>query len=249
MRSKPPKLIDVSIESIGSDGIGVAKVENRTVRVKNALPGESVSARVLRSRKGEWLSEALEVSRPASLRIDPPCSYYPRCGGCAMQHLAYDSQIELKQQRLLDELSAVGVQPLVVNPATLGPRLNYRTKARFGVRLVDGQVLVGFRESFSSRVSRMDGCLTLVSPVARLLAPLQRLIAALSCPDRIPQVEVAAGDGSSALIFRHLEAFTEPDQQLIEEFAHTHQVKCFGQSGSVATVRPLSASARMPYLG
>jgi 23S rRNA (uracil1939-C5)-methyltransferase len=81
------------------------------------------------------------------------------------------------------------------------------------------------------------------------LTPLKRLISGLSCPDRIPQVEVAAGDDSLALIIRHLEVLTEQDTRLIEEFAALHRVKCFGQSGGMDTVRPLSASACQPLLG
>jgi 23S rRNA (uracil1939-C5)-methyltransferase len=236
------------VDELGADGFGTGSFSDRLVRVKNALPGEKVNARVLKRQKGVWMAEAFEVQQPASLRIEPPCRYYPRCGGCAMQHMSYELQVELKQRLLLSELSARGVEPMQVNAPTLGPRLNYRTKARFGVRFVGGQVLAGFRESFSNRIGRMESCLTLVPAVSDLLAPLKCLIAGLSCPDRIPQVEVAAGDSSLALIIRHLDPLTDQDTRLIEEFAALHSVKCFGQGGGMDTVRPLSASACQPLL-
>jgi tRNA/tmRNA/rRNA uracil-C5-methylase (TrmA/RlmC/RlmD family) len=55
---------------------------------------------------------------------------------------------------------------------TLGPRFHYRTKARFGVRVVGGRVLIGFRESFSNRVARMSGCLNLTPALSALIGPL-----------------------------------------------------------------------------
>lgn len=249
MRSKAPRIIELHVDELGADGYGSGSFGERPVKVKNALPGERVNARVLKRRKGLWMAEAFVVEQPATLRIDPPCRYYPRCGGCAMQHMTYESQVELKQQLLLSELAASGVEPLQVNAPTVGPRLNYRTKARLGVRFVGGQVLAGFRESFSNRVGRMESCLTLVPEVSDLLTPLKFLIAGLSCPDKIPQVEVAAGDDSLALIIRHLETLTDQDTRLIEAFAVQHRVKVFGQSGGMDTVRPLSPSACRPLLG
>jgi 23S rRNA (uracil1939-C5)-methyltransferase len=240
MRSRQPKAaaltVEVRIDAVTSDGFGQGLVGERTVRVKNALPGESVRARVLKRRKGEWLSEAFEVHDQSALRSKPACVSYPRCGGCAMAHISYAAQVELKEQHLLDALAQHGVQPGCLNAATVGPQFNYRTKARFGVRVVAGQTLVGFRESFSNRVGRMNACLTLVPRLSALIEPLKLLISQLSCPGRIPQIEVAAGDSSCALIIRHLEPLSALDLTRIEDFARTQNVDCFGQSAGYDSV-------------
>ena len=247
-RRRLPPEVTLEIERLEDDGCGIGEVEGRRVRTKNALPGEGAVARVLRRKKGEWLAEAQEIIRPSALRRSPACQYFPRCGGCALQHLDYDAQLAAKEAGLLAALEAAGVEPLQVAPPVDGPRYHYRTKARFGVRQVGGRILVGFRESFSNRVGRMDDCLTLTEPLAALLAPLKALIEGLSRPERIPQVEVAAGDHDVALLLRHLDPLEVRDEEAIDRFAVQHGVRCYGQSGGYDTVRPLSASAREEYL-
>ncbi len=242
-RRRLPQELTVTIERLDDDGCGLSAVDERRIRTKNALADEVAEVRVLRRRKGEWLAEAQQIENPSVDRREPACRYFPRCGGCAMQHLAYDAQLALKERGLLDALSAVGVEPLRVLPPTRGPRYHYRTKARFGVRQVGGRILVGFRESFSNRVGRMDHCLTLTESLAELLAPLKALIEGLSAPDRIPQVEVAAGDRDQALLFRHLDPLTAEDESAISRFATRHGVRCFSQSGGYDTVRPIDAMA------
>jgi 23S rRNA (uracil1939-C5)-methyltransferase len=249
MRSRHPKEITTAIEAVDHEGRGLGMVGERRVRVKNALAGEDVRARVLKRRKGEWLAEAFAVEAGSVDRVQPPCAYFPRCGGCAMQQLDYQRQIELKEARLIEALTRHRVTPGRINAPTLGPYYHYRSKARFGVRVVGGQVLVGFRETFSSRVRRMDACLTLTRGLAGLPDALKRLISGLSSPGRIPQVEVAEGSRDVALILRHLEPLTVGDIARIERFSRTENVRCYGQSGGYETVSPLSANAADAYLG
>jgi 23S rRNA (uracil1939-C5)-methyltransferase len=251
MRSRRPSEIESVIDAVDHEGFGEAtygEQGKRRVRIKNALPGEAVSARVLKRRKGVWLAEAFEVASDSTSRVVPGCGYFPRCGGCAMQHLDYERQISLKEDYLLAELSRQGVVAERVNPATLGPRFNYRTKARFGVRVVGGEVLVGFRETFSNRVARMDACLTLTQSLAALPGSLKTLIGTLSCPERIPQVEVAAGDEGAAIILRHLEQLTTGDIEHIESFSQAQGVRVYGQSAGYDSVVALSANAAEGFL-
>ncbi len=249
-RRKPPREVEVDVETLGGDGYGGARVGERALRVKNGLPGERVVAKVLKRRRGEWLSEAVTVLGPAAAqRIVPACPAFPRCGGCALQHLDYHAQLELKEAELLRALEENGVVPEKVLPATCGPRFGYRTKARFGVRVVGGEVLVGFRESFSNRVGRMDRCPVLVPSLSGLLPPLKALIAGLSRPDRVPQVEVAAGDDARAVILRHLDPLTDPDRRSIRGFSETHRVRCYTQAGGYETLLPASAPSRTRLLG
>ncbi|MEM8768241.1 MAG: 23S rRNA (uracil(1939)-C(5))-methyltransferase, partial [Pseudomonadota bacterium] len=227
-RRRLPQELIVSVDRLDGDGCGLGTAEARQVRIRNALAGETAEVRVLRRRKGEWLAEAQQVEVPSPLRREPACEYFPRCGGCVMQHLDYDAQLALKERGLLDALAGAGVEARSVQPPTRGPRYHYRTKARLGVRQVGGRILVGFRESFSNRVGRMDHCLTLTESLGRLLAPLKALIEGLSAPDRIPQVEVAAGDREQALLFRHLDPLTAEDEEAIRRFASHYGVRCYG---------------------
>ena len=157
-----------------------------------------------------------------------------------MQHLDYTAQLDLKQQAVLKLLSAQGVVPRTIREPTRGPLFFYRSKARLGARMVGGNLLAGFRESFSNRVGRMNDCLTLVEPLGDLVAPLKQLISALSCPERVPQIELAAGDRRCAVVLRHLTSLTTSDVTRVEDFAREFGVAFYGQSAGYDSVELLA---------
>ncbi len=248
-RARIPRVVDVGVDTLAADGLGEASVGERRLRIKNALPGEQVTARVVRRRRGVWWAVVEQVPHGVGDRVAAPCAVFPRCGGCVMQHLDYAEQLRLKESQLLEALERLSVVPERLAPAVAGPRYHYRSRARLGVRLVGDKVLVGFRESFSSRVARMDECLALVPSLSRLAGPLQTLIADLSRPDRIPQVELAAGDDVAAVVLRHLTPLSARDLAAIGRFGRMHGVRCYTQSGGYDTVIPVSGESNVPYLG
>src|SRR5690606_35267367 len=141
-------------------------------------------------------------------RVEPACRYFGQCGGCAMQHLAPEAQVAVKQRVLEDALEHIGkVRPSQMLAPMHGPTWGYRYRARLSVRLVakKGGVLVGFREKRGSYVADMEQCLVLPRHVSDLLPPLRELIGGLSIPKSIPQIEVAVGDEGTALLMRHME--------------------------------------------
>lgn len=251
MKRRTPREVEIDVTEVSAQGVGRGVFDERSVEAKNALPGERVAVKILKRRKGVWHGEAITPalkSDRSQQRIDPACRFYPRCGGCAMQHIDYAYQLELKQSQLTSALEEAGVKVDTLLPPVQGPRLSYRTKARLGVRVVGGEVLVGFRETLSNRVSRMTSCDVLIPEFSRLLQPLRELVGGLHAPERIPQVEIAAGDTEQALVFRHLEPLTDSDELLLKEFATNHRVRVYGQSAGYDSVRELSYSST-PYLG
>ena len=243
MARRGPREVTFEVTDLGDDGLGVGAVDGREVRARNALPGESVSARVLKRRRGVWFGAADTPEAASSARVAAPCPNFPRCGGCALQHLDYGRQLEHKQAILADLLCAEGVAPGRWRAPVSGPRFHYRYKARLGVRVVGGEPLVGFREGFSNRVARMTDCLTLARPFAAMLPDLGATIAALGEPDRVPQVEVAGGDRDFVIILRHLGELDEADLRALSGFEGRTGVRVFLQSGGYDTVQPLAADA------
>ncbi|MCZ6657198.1 MAG: methyltransferase domain-containing protein [Gammaproteobacteria bacterium] len=247
-RKRLPLFVDVAIVGLDEQGRGIGEVQGRRVRVKNALPGERVKARVLKRQRREWLAETALVLMPSSRRKAAPCATFPRCGGCAIQHLAETDQLRHKQRLLLDALQTQGVEPVLVRRPVTGPLYGYRTKARLGVRVVNDEPLIGFRETASNRVVRMDTCLTLAPSLARLLGPLKSLVAALSVKARIPQIEVAAGDVEQAIILRHLDPLSIIDHQTLAVFGEVHQVKVLTQSRRYDDLQLVSPPGGSPLL-
>lgn len=234
-----------NIESLDLDARGVAHHDGKVVFVDGALPGETVIARIARRKPSFDVARTERVLRPSAQRVEPACPYFGVCGGCAMQHLAPEAQVAVKQRVLEDALVHIGkVKPEQMLAPMHGPTWGYRYRARLSVRLVvkKGGVLVGFREKRGSYVADMDQCLVLPPHVSDLLLPLRELVGALSMPKSIPQIEVAVGDEGTALLLRHMEPLNDADVELLRTFSRRHGVMWWLQPKGPDTVHPLERS-------
>lgn len=232
----------LNIESLDLEARGVARRDGKVVFVEGALPNERVTAETVRKKSSYEIARLDEVLRPSSLRVAPKCPHFGVCGGCVMQHLEPSAQVAIKQRALEDTFWHVGkVRPQRILPALHGPTWGYRYRARLSVRYVQkkGGVLVGFHERKSRYVADMRECHVLPKHVSDLLMPLRALIGSLSMPDKIAQIEVALGEGVTALVLRHLEALTDNDIALLRAFASEHNVQWWLQSKGPDTVRTL----------
>jgi len=212
----------------------VARVEGKAVFIDGALPGEQVRFQVTKRRKSYDLGKTVEILETSPERVTPRCRYFGVCGGCSMQHLRAEAQLPAKERVLRDNLERIGkVQPESWLAPLTGAHWSYRRKARLGVRFVEkkGGVIVGFREKAHSFITPLAACEVLDARVSALLPALRDLIAGLSQPDRIPQVEVAAGDDNVALAFRHLVPLTADDDRELAAFGRQHGVQIFRQPG------------------
>ncbi len=230
------------IESLNHEGQGVARIEGKAVFIEGALPGETVRFRYHNKHKTYDTGRVLEVVQPSPNRVTPRCRHFGVCGGCSLQYQRPEAQLASKQQILRDALWRIGkVEPETWLPPLAGPAWGYRRRARLGVRYVPkkGRVLVGFREKRRSYITSLTSCEVIDPSISSLLPELHDLIAGLSCPARVPQVEVAVGDNARALVFRHLQAFTEADLAALRAFGERHDVQMYLQPNPPGTLRCL----------
>jgi SAM-dependent methyltransferases related to tRNA (uracil-5-)-methyltransferase len=236
-------MVDVlDIESLDLEARGVARRDGKVVFVEGALPGERVSVQVVRRKPSYEIARVDQILRASSQRVTPRCPHFGVCGGCAMQHLDPAAQVAVKQRALEDTFWHVGkLRPARILPPMHGPAWAYRYRARLSVRVVPkkGGVLVGFHERKSSYVADMRTCHVLPAHVARLLVPLRGMIASLSAPDRMPQIEVAVGDACTVLVLRHLLPLTDGDVAVLRAFAREHGVTWWLQPKGPDSVHPL----------
>ncbi|WP_461571734.1 23S rRNA (uracil(1939)-C(5))-methyltransferase RlmD [Sulfuricaulis sp.] len=226
--------VTATVESLGYDGRGVAHREGKTVFIEGALPGEQVRFRYANRRKNFDNGGMTEIIAPSPDRVTPPCPHFGVCGGCDLQHLRPQAQLQAKQKILAEQLAHIGkVQAESWLAPITGPLLGYRRRARLGARWVSakGGMLIGFRERHKSYFANLDTCLVLKPEIAALLPELRALIGGLSCAKRIPQIEVASGDEISALVFRHLVPLTERDADLLRAFGERHRIQIYRQEG------------------
>jgi len=234
----------VKINSLHIDGYGVT--DESKLSVFGALAGEELTVMPFSKRKRKVFAKTTEVHVASPHRVIPVCDAAGFCGGCSLQHFESTAQIEYKHQYLVDTLvEALGKQPVnYYFPPMTGPVINYRSKGRLGVKFVEkkNRVLVGFREKMKPYISDMSDCSVLRDSVSSLLPKLQELITALSVVKSLPQIEFAAGDEDTALVFRHLEALNEGDMFLLKKFGADNQVAIYLQPSDLDSVWKLFPS-------
>jgi len=245
-RGKLPSVaIETEIDSLSHEGRGLAHVNGKTTFIDGALPGETVLFRYRRqrSRFDEGFTES--VLKVAPDRVDPQCDHFGLCGGCSMQHLVPDMQVQHKQDVLLEQFRHIGdVKPQSILPPLTGPVWGYRHRARLGVKYVQkkDKVLVGFREKRSIYIADLKQCEVLHPKVGHKLGVLQELISNLSIYRQLPQIEVAVGDTETALVFRHLAELSDADFEKLNAFSDMHNVSIYLQSGGPDTVTPIKSN-------
>ena len=224
------------------DGEGIVR-EGKTVFVAGALPGETVSFERTRKHRRHDDGRLLEVLRPAPERVVPRCAHFGVCGGCALQHLAPQAQLALKERELRDNLERVAqVECRSWLPPLQGPVWGYRRRARLGAKYVPkkGKVVVGFRERLAPYVADVSHCDVLAPPVGALIQPLAQLLSALDIRQQLPQIEVAVADNATALVLRVLQPPSEQDCGKLRDFAARHAVRLYLQSSGLDSVAELT---------
>jgi 23S rRNA (uracil1939-C5)-methyltransferase len=221
-RKFPREPFEARIEDLSHDGRGVTTHGEKKVFVHGALPGELVLARLTERKRSHDEGETVEVMEASPDRVHPRCAHFGQCGGCSLQHLDPQKQIEAKQNTLVQNLERIGkVTPETLWDPLTGPEWAYRRKARLSVRYVHKKerVLVGFRERYGRFVADMRECHVLDPRIACQLGRLSSLIGAMEAKRTIPQLEVSCGDRQCALVFRHLEPLCNGDLEKLREFA------------------------------
>lgn len=156
----------VRIRGIGSDGAGVGDLaDGRVVFVPRTAPGDEVRVRITKQKR-RWARGRLEeILEPAPERVDPACPYYHECGGCSVQHLAYDQQLEWKSRIVQDSLTRIGHlegERLCSGVEASPKERYYRSRVTFTlVRLPGGRVVAGFHQLARPGhiVDVHDGCI------------------------------------------------------------------------------------------
>ncbi|HVF43994.1 MAG TPA: class I SAM-dependent RNA methyltransferase [Pyrinomonadaceae bacterium] len=191
--------LEVTIERILPGGVGLAHAEGRTVFVALAAPGDRLRVRVESVRGRVAFASIAEVIEPSDSRVEPPCPYFGRCGGCDFQQLNYRAQLSAKVEIVRDCLRRVArVEPpaeIHITPSPLEWR--YRSRARWQHDAVRN--FLGYYERGSHSVCDVTECPVAAPEVQTRLTRLRGSMSEGALPPDAAEFEAVAGDEGVAL--------------------------------------------------
>ncbi|PYJ82837.1 MAG: hypothetical protein DME73_03995 [Verrucomicrobia bacterium] len=165
------RTVDLKITDVAFGGKGVARENGKAVFIPFTIERELVSAKITREKKQFAEAEVVDLRQRSRYRVDPPCPYFGRCGGCAYQHIDYAHQLEIKTRQVRDVLKRIGklddvpMRPIIPSP------LPYAYRNRVTVHAANG--VIGYFQRDSNRLIDVEHCSIAMEEVNRELADLR----------------------------------------------------------------------------
>lgn len=158
---KKNEIKKIEIIDLNHRGQGVAKIEGFTIFIDGGLPGDKGEAKIIDVKKNYAKGKMISITEPSKDRTVPKCPISGMCGGCQLQGLSYDAQLELKTNKVKNDLKRIGNIEDVTIHDTIGmdEPFNYRNKAQFPVRKGKKGVNIGFYERGSHDIVDTKSCI------------------------------------------------------------------------------------------
>lgn len=198
MNYKKNDIVVIKIEDMGTEGEGIGKAEGFPLFVKDAIIGDEIKARIVKVKKNYGYGRLEEILTPSPFRATPRCAYHRQCGGCQLQSLSYDKQLEFKQQKVRNNLLRIGgfsaeelgriMEPIV----GMEDCWHYRNKAQFPIGTdKQGNPVAGFYAGRTHTIIANTDCALGVSENKEILEAVLLWMRSY----RIPAYEEMSGKG------------------------------------------------------
>jgi 23S rRNA (uracil1939-C5)-methyltransferase len=188
----------VEIERILPGGVGLAHAQGKTVFVSLAAPGDELRVQVEREQGNVLFASVVEVLTPSPVRVEPPCPYFGRCGGCDFQQLTYEAQLAAKAEIISDCLQRIArldhVPAITVHPSPNEWR--YRVRATWQIDQETREI--GYYERGSRRVCDVEYCAVLMPELQQTLEQV-RATAWSEFPPELKHLDAVAGENNVSL--------------------------------------------------
>jgi 23S rRNA (uracil1939-C5)-methyltransferase len=199
MNMESDRTFEVEIERLLPGGVGLAHAEGLTLFVSLAAPGDVVRIAIDRVQGKVAFASIVEILTPSPVRIEPPCPYFGRCGGCDFQQLTYDAQLSAKVEIIRDCLHRIAkIEPAVDVSIVPSPdQWHYRARAMWQVDAADPNApTLGYFERGTNRVCDVEYCAVLTPELQATLEGARTSIRAGDIPERLRDIEAVAGEAA-----------------------------------------------------
>ena len=152
----------LDIVSQGYEGEGVAKIDSYPIFIEGALKGEKVKVKIVKVNKNFAYGKLLEVIEKSEGRVEPKCKYFKKCGGCKLQHMNYETQLDFKWERVKDCIKKIGglSEDLVEYPIGMEENpYKYRNKVQLPIGMDKSKPVLGFYAPRSHDIIDIEKCL------------------------------------------------------------------------------------------
>ena len=246
--------LTVDVIDLAFGGEGVARADGYVVFVPGGVPGDRLEVRLVQVRPRFARGEIERVLTPSEHRTEPPCPYFGRCGGCRLQHIRYEAQLEFKQRQVAECVSRLGglgpaagvpLRPIIAAPDVYG----YRNKMEFTFAESEGQAIVGLHEAERyDRILDIERCLLQPEAMNAILGEVRAFVRergwAVYQPERedgllrflVLREGRATGERMVNLVT------TSPDVATARALADRLRERCPGVASVVLNVNPKKAA-------
>ena len=196
---KKDDIIELTIEDLGIDGEGIGKADGMALFVKDAVVGDRIRAKIMKMKKNYGYARLLEVLEPSPVRCTPRCEFARQCGGCQLQAMTYEAQLDFKAKKVWNHLTRIGGLTDLAVPEIIGMEdpWRYRNKAQFPFGTdKEGNVVTGFYAARSHNIIPCTECWLGVEENREIL---EKILAHLK-KFRIPAYDEKTGKG----LLRHV---------------------------------------------
>ena len=160
MEFKKNQIVELYIDDIGNEGEGIGHIDGYALLLKDAVIGDKVRAKIIKTKKNYGFARVEEVIEASKDRVSPRCSKARQCGGCTLQHLAYEKQLEYKFNKVKNCLERIGglenIEEKMEPILGMEEPFYYRNKAQFPVGYdKEGNLITGF---YAGRTHHIIDC-------------------------------------------------------------------------------------------
>ncbi|OBT17337.1 23S rRNA (uracil(1939)-C(5))-methyltransferase [Vibrio sp. UCD-FRSSP16_10] len=230
--NRTQKHLSLIIEKYDYQGAGMAYSQGKPVFIPGSMVGEQVVCQPVENKSKFIRAKLVKILKASDERVEPFCPHFERCGGCSLQHMPYEQQLEVKQQAFSKVMSKVAPQQSLEAPI-VASSTGYRRRARISL-LWDTKkncLQFGFREGQSKNIVTLDSCPVMAEPLANLMPAIKSLLERLSQPKILGHLELVEADNTQVMLLRTTAELRAKDNKAVLAFAQERNLTLYLHQG------------------